>query len=77
MKLTKLLLAGSGILIIAAVSAYAGGLADALVESEPVVMTPDEPSGTVPSWVIPVAIIALLAGAAVLSGDDDDDTAAS
>ncbi|WP_411890178.1 hypothetical protein [Yoonia sp. SDW83-1] len=75
MKLMKLLLAGSGILIIAAVSAYAGGLADAVVETQPIVMSPDEPSGSVPSWVIPVAIIAVLAGVAVLSGDDDDSAA--
>ncbi|MFG5383228.1 hypothetical protein [Yoonia sp. R2-816] len=75
MKLMKLLLAGSGILMIAAVSAYAGGLADAVVETQPIVMSPDEPSGSVPSWVIPVAIIAVLAGVAVLSGDDDDSAA--
>ncbi len=75
MKMMKLLLAGSGILMIAAVSAYAGGLADAVVETQPIVMSPDEPSGSVPSWVIPVAIIAVLAGVAVLSGDDDDSAA--
>lgn len=73
----KLFLTIFGLVAVAAVSAYAGGLADAIVESAPVQIVPDEPDGSVPSWVVPVAIIALLAGAAVLAGDDDDDSAAS
>ncbi len=61
-----------GTVMVAAVAAYAGGLADAIVETAPVIMTPEEPSGSVPSWVIPATIIAVLVGAAVLAGDDDD-----
>jgi phosphate/sulfate permease len=58
---------------IAALSAYAGGLGDAILETAPVVMAPDQSaSGSVPSWVVPVAIIAVLVGAAVLSSDGDD-----
>lgn len=77
MKLTKLLLTGAGFLCVAAVAAYAGGLADAVVEAEPVIMTPDEPDGSLPGWVLPVALIALLVGAAALASDDDDDGPAS
>jgi len=68
----KLFWAIFGAATVAALSAYAGGLADAITESTPVVMAPDDESGSLPSWVIPVAIVALLAGAAVLSSDSDD-----
>lgn len=52
--------------------ASAGGLADQIVETveEPMEVAPAESS--VPGWVIPVAIVALLIGVAA-SGDDDDD----
>lgn len=69
----KLFLTIFGGLTVAAVSVYAGGLSDALVETAPVIMAPDEESGSLPGWVIPVAVVALLAGAAVLAGDDDED----
>ncbi len=73
----KLFLTILGCASVAAVSAYAGGLADAVVETTPQVMSPNEPSGSVPGWVVPVAIAALLVGAAVLSNDDDGDGGAS
>lgn len=68
----KVFLACFGTVMIAAVSAYAGGLADTVLETAPIVMTPDQPRNSVPNWVIPVAIVALLLGAASLSGNDDD-----
>ena len=67
----KLFLAFLGILMIAAVSAVAGGLADAVVETVPVVITPDESEGSLPAWVVPAAIVAALIGVAVLSNDGD------
>jgi uncharacterized membrane protein len=69
----KLFLTIFGGLMLAAVSVYAGGLSDTLVETAPGVMEPDETKGSLPGWVIPVAVVALLAGVAVLAGDDDDD----
>lgn len=69
----KVFLTIFGALTVTAVSVYAGGLSDALVETAPIVMAPDEPSSSLPGWVIPVAVVALLAGVAVLAGDDDDD----
>ncbi|EBA11722.1 hypothetical protein [Roseobacter sp. CCS2] len=62
-----------GALIVAGVSAYAGGLADAITETVPVMADPVEAESSVPAWVIPAAIIAVLIGVAVLADDDDDD----
>ena len=59
-----------GALIVAGVSAYAGGLADALTETVPTA-EPIAPGPSVPSWVIPAVIIAALIGVAVISEDDD------
>ena len=67
----KLFLAFLGILMIAAVSTVAGGLADAVVETVPVVISPDESEGSLPGWVVPAAIVAALIGVAVLSNDGD------
>ena len=61
-----------GALIVAGVSAYAGGLADAITETAPVMVAPAEPEPSLPGWVIPAAIIGILIGVAVLGGDDDD-----
>ncbi|MDO6590495.1 hypothetical protein DS901_18025 [Loktanella sp. D2R18] len=70
----KLFTAVFGTSTVAAISAYAGGVANMIVETAPVVMEPTETVGSsAPSWVIPVIIIAALVGAAALSGDDDDD----
>ncbi|MEL7180822.1 MAG: hypothetical protein AAFN63_13420 [Pseudomonadota bacterium] len=62
-----------GALIVAGVSAYAGGLADAITETVPTVAEPVAAESSVPGWVIPAAIIAVLIGVAVLADDDDDD----
>ncbi|SIT77121.1 hypothetical protein SAMN05421665_0502 [Yoonia rosea] len=61
-----------GALLVAGVSAYAGGLADAITETAPMA-EPAAAGSSVPSWVIPAAIIAVLIGVAVASNDDDDD----
>ncbi len=66
-----------GALIVAGVSAYAGGLADAITETVPVMAEPMEAKPSLPSWVIPAAVIALLIGVAVAASDDDDDGEAS
>jgi hypothetical protein len=69
----KLFTAVLGASTVTAISAYAGGVADMIVETAPVIMEPTEAAGSsAPSWVIPVVIIAALIGAAALSGDDDD-----
>lgn len=57
-----------------ATSAAAGGLSDAIVESEPM----EEPVMAAPAgssdWIIPVVIFGALAAVALSSnGDDDDD----
>jgi len=62
----------SGALIVAGVSAYAGGLANAITETAPMMVEPAEAESSLPGWVIPAAIIGVLIGVAVLSDDDDD-----
>jgi len=61
-----------GALVVVGVSAYAGGLADAINETAPMMVEPAEAESSVPGWLIPAAIIGVLIGVAVLSGDDDD-----
>lgn len=63
-----------GALIVAGVSAYAGGLAEAITETVPVMAEPMEAEPSLPGWVIPAAVIALLIGVAVSGGDDDEET---
>lgn len=60
-----------GALVVAGVSAYAGGLANAITETTPMMVEPAEAESSVPGWVIPAAIIGVLIGVAVLSDDDD------
>jgi len=62
-----------GALIVAGVSAYAGGLADAITETAPVIAEPVAAESGMPGWVVPAVIIALLVGVAVAAGDDDED----
>lgn len=60
-------------------AAYAGGLSDAITETVPMAPMDDavaSEGGSLPSWVIPAAIVAILIGVAVSSGDDDDDSTA-
>lgn len=59
-------------LVLASGTAYAGGLAEAIEETPPVVVEPMEPTPSLPGWVIPAAIIALLIGVAVASDDDEE-----
>ncbi|MGJ8588764.1 MAG: hypothetical protein ACSHXW_11470 [Yoonia sp.] len=61
-----------GALLVAGVSAYAGGLADAITETVPMA-EPMAAESSVPSWLIPAAIVLVLVGVAVASSDDDDD----
>ncbi|MEJ8563200.1 hypothetical protein QTO30_19615 [Yoonia sp. GPGPB17] len=53
----------------------AGGLADEIVEAPVAVEDPvaAAPASSVPGWVIPVAILALVIGVVASSDDDDDD----
>lgn len=62
-----------GALIVAGVSAYAGGLAEAITETAPVMAEPMAAEPSLPGWVIPAAIIALLIGVAVAGSDDDEE----
>jgi len=61
-----------GALIVAGVSAYAGGLANAITETAPMIVEPAEAESSLPGWVIPAAIIGVLIGVAVWSEDDDE-----
>jgi hypothetical protein len=61
-----------GALLVAGVSAYAGGLADAITETVPRA-EPMAAESSVPSWLIPAAIVLVLVGVAVASSDDEDD----
>lgn len=62
-----------GVSTVAAFSAYAGGVANMIVETAPAIMEPTDAAGSsAPSWVIPVIIIAALIGAAAMSGDDNN-----
>jgi hypothetical protein len=57
-----------------ATSVQAGGVADAIVEAEPIEMDPYvEPQSSTPSWVIPAIAILLLGVAASASQSDSDD----
>lgn len=51
-------------------SATAGGLADAIVEREPVVIEQTAEAG-IPGWVLPAAALVVL-GIVVANNDDDD-----
>jgi len=52
-------------------SVQAGGLADAVMETEIIEVAP-EAGGSLPSWVIPLAIVGIVIAVAS-SGDDDDE----
>lgn len=62
-----------GTLVVAGASAYAGGLADAIVETVPTDVEPMAADSSLPGWVIPAAIVALLIGVAVLGDDDNEE----
>ena len=64
------LLLSAAIATLTATSALAGGLADEVMEA-PVIEVAPEPTGTLPGWVIPLAIIGLVI--ALASSDSDDD----
>ena len=61
-----------GALLVAGVSAYAGGLADAITETVPMA-EPMAAESSVPSWLIPAAIVLVLVGVAVAANDDDEE----
>ena len=74
-KSMKSTLSAAAAIVLTGSAASAGGLANEIVEAPVVVENPVEvaPAGSsVPSWVIPVAIVALLIG--IASSDSDDDT---
>lgn len=54
---------------ITATSALAGGLADEVVQA-PIIEVAPEPTGSLPGWVIPLAIVGLVI--AVASSSDGD-----
>ena len=64
-------------LLVAGVAAYAGGLSDAITETVPEMTAPVAAESSVPTWVIPVAVLALLAGLALSSGDDEEEMTSS
>ena len=66
----KSLLLAATIATFAAGSALAGGLADEFMEA-PVIEVAPEPTGTLPGWVIPLAIIGIVI--AVASSDSEED----
>ena len=69
MKKTFLIAGG---VLLAAGAAYAGGLGNTIVEIVPSEPMAEESGSSVPGWVIPVAILALMVGLASSSSDDDD-----
>lgn len=64
-----------GTLVAAAAAAHAGGLSDVVVEMAPPAPVEEvaPASGSIPGWVIPLAIIGLMVGLAASGSDDDDD----
>ena len=66
----KLLLTAGGF-IAAASAAVAGGLADAVMETEIIEVAPER-GGSLPGWVIPLAIVGIVI--AIASSSDDDDS---
>lgn len=70
----KSVVAATTAVVLSGTVASAGGLSDAIVEAPVIVEDPVEAApagGSVPGWVIPVAIVALLIGVASSSDDDD------
>jgi hypothetical protein len=61
-----------GALLVAGVAAYAGGLADAITETVPIVEPVEQDSG-LPAWLIPAAIAIVLIGVAVSANNDSED----
>ncbi|PJI92580.1 hypothetical protein BC777_1435 [Yoonia maricola] len=74
-KRIKAGIAAISALVLTGTAASAGGLADEIVEAPVVVEDPVEaaPASSVPGWVIPVAILALVIGVVASSDNDDDD----
>ena len=71
MKKTFLIAGGA---LLAAGAAYAGGLGDSIVEmvpAAPVEPMAEDNGSSIPGWVIPVAILALMVGLAA-SGSEED-----
>lgn len=68
----KKIVLGAAAVFGSAVAAVAGGLADAITETEPMAMAEVvEQGGSIPGWVIPVGILAVLALAAASAGEED------
>ncbi len=68
----KKIIFGSIVASLAGVAAWAGGLADAIVETVPEAM-PVETTDSSTGWIIPLLIVGALVAVAVASSDDDDD----
>lgn len=64
-----------GLVMVAGISAYAGGLSDAIVEMVPTDVAPADNDGSLPGWVMPVVILAGLIGVAALASDGSDSAA--
>ena len=67
----KKLLLSAAIATVTATSALAGGLADEVVEA-PIIEVAPEPAGSLPGWVIPLAIVGLVIAVASSSDDEDE-----
>lgn len=79
MKMRELVSASIAALIAISSPSFAGGLADAIVEREPVAVAP-APANTanaIPGWVLPAAALLLLGAVAANGsggGDSSDDS---
>ncbi|MEL7180508.1 MAG: hypothetical protein AAFN63_11815 [Pseudomonadota bacterium] len=74
-KHIKAVVTAATAIVFSGTAASAGGLADEIVEAPVAVADPVEaaPASSIPGWVIPVAILALIVGVVASSDDDDDD----
>lgn len=75
LKTIKAAVAATTAVVLSGTTALAGGLSDAIVETPVVVEDPVEvepAGGSLPGWVIPAAIVALLIGIASSGSDDDN-----
>ncbi|MEJ6402776.1 hypothetical protein [Yoonia sp. 2307UL14-13] len=72
MKMRKLALVLTAAIIATSSASFAGGLADAIVEREPVAVAPAQANtaNALPGWVLPAAALLLL-GAVAANGSGD------
>lgn len=74
-KSIKTAIAAAVAIVVSGTTASAGGLADQIMEAPVVVEDPVEvaPASSVPGWLIPVALLAVVIGIAAIGEDEAEE----